>query len=176
MNPLWNNIFHKKLEEESIAYFLGSVPIFSDLGKRSRIHLESLMHLRTYKAGEVIFEAGDPGSGMYVIRSGAVQIFNRSINNGEIELARLGQKGFFGETTLAAPSKRTASARTLEPTVLIGLFRADINELGKRNPAIAYKIMLSLSRVISERLHFADLSMSELRKQHPELFTGESAS
>ena len=177
MNPLWNNIFHKKLEEESIAYFLGSVPIFSDLGKRSRMHLESLMHLRTYKAGEIIFETGDPGSGMYVIRSGAVQIFNRSFNNnGEIELARLGQKGFFGETTLAAPSKRTASARALEPTVLIGLFRADINELAKRSPAIAYKIMLSLSRVISERLHFADLTLSELRKQHPELFTGESSS
>ena len=114
---------------------------------------------------------------MYVIRSGAVQIFNRSLNNnGEIELVRLGQKGFFGETTLAAPSKRTASARALEPTVLIGLFRADINELAKRSPAIAYKIMLSLSRAISERLHFADLTLSELRKRHPELFTGESSS
>ena len=175
MNPLWNNIFHKKLEEESIAYFLGSVPIFSDLGKRSRIHLESLMHLRTYKADEVIFEAGDPGSGMYVIRSGAVQIFNRSNKNGDIELARLGQKGFFGETTLAAPSKRSASARTLEPTVLIGLFRADINELAKSNPAVAYKIMLSLSRVIGERLHFADRKLTDLRQKQPELFTGESS-
>ena len=175
MNPLWNNIFHKKLEEESIAYFLGSVPIFSDLGKRGRMQLESLMHLLTYKADEVIFEAGDPGSGMYVIRSGAVQIFNRSNKNGDIELARLGQKGFFGETTLAAPSKRTASARALEPTVLIGLFRADINELAKRNPAIAYKIMLSLSRAISERLHFADRKLTELHQQHPEIFTGESS-
>ena len=175
MNPLWNNIFHKKLEEESIAYFLGSVPIFSDLGKRSRMQLESLIHLRTYKADEVIFEAGDPGSGMYVIRSGAVQIFNRSTNNGEIELARLGQKGFFGETTLAAPSKRTASARALEPTILIGLFRADITELAKRNPAIAYNIMLSLSRVISERLHFADQTLADLRQKNPEIFTGGSA-
>ena len=174
MNPLWNNIFHKKLEEESIAYFLGSVPIFSDLGKRSRIQLESLMHLRTYKADELIFTDGDPGSGMYVIRSGSVQIFNRSAKNGDIELARLGKKGFFGETTLAAPSKRTASARALEPTVLIGLFRADINELAKRNPSIAYKIMLSLSRAISERLHFADQKFNDLRQQHPEYFTGES--
>jgi CRP/FNR family cyclic AMP-dependent transcriptional regulator len=175
VNPLWNNIFHKKLEEESIAYFLGSVSIFSDLGKRGRLQLESLMHLRTYKADEIIFETGDPGSGMYVIRSGAVQIFNRSAKNGDIELARLGQKGFFGETTLAAPSKRTASARALEPTVLIGLFRADINELAKRNPSIAYKILLSLSRVVSERLHFADRSLTNLRQQHPELFTGESS-
>lgn len=175
MNPLWSNIFHKKLEEESIAYFLGSVPIFSDLGKRNRIQLESLVHLRTYKANEIIFEAGDPGSGMYVIRSGAVQIFNRSINNGDIEVARLGLKDFFGETTLAAPSKRTASARALEPTVLIGLFRADIMELAKKNPVVAYKITLNLSRIISERLHLADQSMTELRQQHPEFFTTESS-
>lgn len=173
MNPLWSNIFHKKLEEESIAYFLGSVPIFSDLGKRSRIHLESLVHLRTYKANEIIFEAGDPGSGMYVIRSGAVSIFNRSVKNGEIEVAHLGQKEFFGETTLAAPAKRTASARALEPTVLIGLFRADLMELAKKNPTVAYKIMLSLGRVISERLHLADQSLTELRLAHPDLFAEE---
>lgn len=176
MNPLWSNIFHKKLEEESIAYFLGSVSIFSDLGKRSRLQLESLMHLRTYKKGEVIFEAGDPGSGMYVIRNGAVQIFNRADENGEIELAHLGQKDFFGETTLAAPSKRTASARASEPTVLIGLFRADINELAKRNPAVAYKILLSLSRVIGERLHCSDKTLNSLRLQHPDLFSAESTS
>ena len=176
MNPLWSNIFHKKLEEESIAYFLGSVPIFSDLGKRSRIHLESLVHLRTYRANEVIFEAGDPGSGMYIIRSGLVQIFNRTAKDGELEVTRLAQRDFFGETTLAAPSKRTASARALEPTVLIGLFRADLMELAKKNPAVTYKIMLSLSKVISERLHFADQKLAELRQQHPELFTGEQIS
>jgi CRP-like cAMP-binding protein len=119
---------------------------------------------------------GDPGSGMYVIRSGAVQIFNRSANNGEIELASLGQKDFFGETTLAAPSKRTASARASEPTVLIGLFRADINELAKINPAVAYKIMLSLSRVIGERLHFSDQALYDLRMQHPDIFSAESTS
>ncbi len=175
MNPLWINIFHKKLEEESIAYFLGSVSIFADLDKRSRIQLESLMHLRTYSAGEVIFEAGDPGSGMYIIRSGTVQIYNRSVKNREIILAQLGLKEFFGETTLAAPSKRTASARASEPTVLIGLFRADINELAKRNPSVAYKIILSLSRVVSERLHVSDQLMNDLRLKHPDLFTTESS-
>lgn len=174
MNPLWKNIFYKKIEDRSIAYFLGSVSIFSDLDNRSRMQLESLMHLRTYNAGEVIFETGDPGSGMYVIRSGAVKIFNRTPKNGEIELAHLGVKEFFGETTLASPSKRTASARASEPTILIGLFRADINELAQRNPAVAYKIMLSLSRVIGERLHFSDQIMNELRQKHPDLFTPEA--
>jgi len=173
VNPLWKNIFHKKLEDQSIAYFLGSVSIFSDLDNRSRIQLESLMHLRTYKAGEVIFEAGDPGSGMYVIRSGVVKIFTRSAKSREIELAHLGVKEFFGETTLASPSKRTASARALEPTILIGLFRADINELAKRNPTVAYKIILSLSRVIGERLHFSDQILTELRQNHPDLLTPE---
>jgi CRP-like cAMP-binding protein len=175
VNPLWSNIFHKKLEEESIAYFLGSVSIFADLDKRSRFQLESLIHLRSYNAGEVIFETGDPGSGMYVIRSGAVQIFTRS-NNAEVILASLGQKEFFGETTLASPSKRTASARATEPTVLIGLFRADINELAKRNPAVAYKITLSLSRVIGERLHFYDQTMRDLHLRHPDIFKPESIS
>ena len=98
MNILWGNIFRKKLEEESLAYFLGAVPLFAELGKRSRIQLESLVHVRAYRTGETIFEAGAPGSGMYVIRSGSVQVFDRQQGD-ELEIARLGAKECFGVIT-----------------------------------------------------------------------------
>jgi len=169
VNILWGNIFRKKLEEESLAFFLGAVPLFAELGKRSRIQLESLVHVRTYKSGETIFEAGDPGSGMYVIRSGGVQIFDRQ-QGGEQEIARLGTKEFFGESTLVMPAKRTASARALEPTVLIGLFRADITDLAKRRPGAAYRILLCIAKAVGERLHFADQELNRLRQSCPACF------
>jgi CRP-like cAMP-binding protein len=170
VNILWGNIFRKKLEEESLAFFLGAVPVFAELGKRSRIQLETLVHVRTYKANETIFETGDPGSGMYVIRSGAVQVFERSPAGTEREVARLGPKDFFGESTLVVPAKRTASARTLEPTVLVGLFRADITDLAKRRPGAAYRILLCIAKIVSERLHVADYELLRLRQKHPEYF------
>jgi len=170
VNILWGNIFRKKLEEESLAYFLGAVPLFAELGKRSRIQLESLVHVRAYRTGETIFEAGAPGSGMYVIRSGSVQIFDRQAEGGEREIARLGAKECFGESTLVVPAQRTASARALEPTVLIGLFRADITDLAKRRPGAAYRILLCIAKAVSERLHFADQELTRLRQSCPTCF------
>ena len=173
MNPLWSNFFRSKIEEESLAYFLGTVPIFADLGKRERIQLESLVHIRTYKQNETVFEEGDPGSGMYIIRSGRIQVFSRR-DDDEYEIARLGSGDFFGETTLTAPANRTASVRTLEPTQLLGLFRADLLELTKKQPAIACKILMGVTRIISERLQVAGNDLMQLRTEHPNLFSDES--
>lgn len=165
MDPLWTNIFRKKLDEESLAYFLKHLPIFSELSPRTLQIVESAVHVRSYQAGETIFEAGDPGSGMYMIRSGTVKIFIQDQNDTEDELAILVPGDFFGETTLTAPAPRSASARTLEATELVGLFRADILELAGKYPVVSSGILLGLTRVVSERLQAASLEIRRLQKQ-----------
>lgn len=163
MNPLWSNIFRKKSDEDSLAYFLKSVPLFSELKGRDFHYLESLVHIRHYDSKEIVFEEGDPGSGMYVIRSGGVKIFTRAEGREE-ELAVLSAGDFFGETTLTAPASRAASARTLEPTELVGLFRADLLELAQKHPATANRILLGVTRIVSERLQAAGQEIRRLRQ------------
>jgi CRP-like cAMP-binding protein len=164
MDPLWSNIFRKKLDEDSLAYFLKHLTIFSELSPRALAILEDIVHVRNYKANETVFEEGDPGSGMYMIRNGTVKIFARDRNDVEDELACLSQGDFFGETTLTAPAPRSASARTLESTELVGLFRADILELAEKHPSISSSIFLGLTRVVSERLQAASLEIRRLQK------------
>jgi CRP-like cAMP-binding protein len=164
VNPLWSNIFRKKTEDESLAYFLGTVPFFTDLKVRDLAFLESLVHIRRYDSHEIVFEEGDPGSGMYIVRSGRVRIFTRNADGREEELALLGSGDFFGETTLTAPAKRTASARTLDNTELIGLFRADLLKTAQKNPKIANKILLGLTRIVSERLQAAGQEIRYLKE------------
>lgn len=171
MDPLWINIFRKKLDDESLAYFLKHLPIFSELSPRALSTLENLVHVRNYEAHETIFEEGDPGSGMYMIRSGSVKIYACDQSGAEVELAHLIPGDFFGETTLTAPAPRSASARTMETTELVGLFRADILELAERKPSISSGILLGLTRVVSERLQAASQEIRRLRIQ-----AGESVS
>ncbi len=161
MNPLWSNIFRR--EEESLAWFLGTVPVFAELKGRELGYLESLVHIRRYAAGEVVFEEGDPGSGMYVIRSGGVRIFLREAGGRETDLALLGPGDFFGETTLTAPAARTASVRTLESTELVGLFRADLLETAQKHPMVACKVLMGVTRIISERLQAAGQEIRRLK-------------
>jgi CRP/FNR family cyclic AMP-dependent transcriptional regulator len=155
VNPLWGNIFRRKAEEESLAGFLGTVQVFSELKGRELNFLETLVHVRRYSPQETVFEEGDPGSGIYVIRTGRVRIFSRNPEGPDEDLAILGPGDFFGETTLSAPTTRSASARAVETSELIGLFRADLLETIQKHPAIASKLLMGLTRVVSERLQAA---------------------
>ena len=152
MHPLWSNIFRKNPAEESLAAFLGTVPVFCEASKKDLVLLETLVHVRHYRPQEIIFEEGDPGSGMFIIRTGKVLIFDRKPDRGEDELALLGPGDFFGETTLTAAVPRIASARTLETTELISFFRSDLQEIAQKKPMSANRILLGLAKVVSERL------------------------
>jgi CRP-like cAMP-binding protein len=174
MDPLWSNIFRKKLDEESLAYFLQHLPIFSGLSPRALSVLEGIVHVRNYKPHETVFEEGDPGSGMYMIRSGSVTVYVKDQEGAENELAKLGPGDFFGETTLTAPIPRSASVKALETTELVGLFRADITELSEKYPAISCSILLGLTRAVSERLQAASIEIRRLQEQFGEAIATET--
>lgn len=165
MNPFWSNIFRSSGHKLTLTYFLSTMPMFKKLDERELEFLENIVHVRNYEADETIFSEGDIGSGMYSIRSGQVQIFNRDEQGHETEQALLEAGDFFGEIALTASRPRCASARTTEPTVLIGLFRSDMLEAVRRHPAPSAKIMLGLNRVISDRLLQCNVQLEQLKKQ-----------
>lgn len=165
MDLLWNNIFRKKHDEDSLAYFLSNMPMFAELNGRELNLLEKMVHVRSYRATELVFEEGDPGTGMYMIRSGAVSIYANNPQGTQDELAALGPGDFFGETTLTAPAPRSASARTTESSELVGLFRADLLEMVERQPTLTSRVLIGLTRIVSERLQTASLEIRNLKKR-----------
>ncbi len=66
---------------------------------------------------------------------------------------------------MTASRPRCASAQATEPTVLIGLFRSDVEEAMRRHPAITARILFGLNRVISDRLLQCSLQLQELNKR-----------
>jgi len=165
VNPFWSNIFRSSGYEETLAYFLGTVPVFSKLNKRELSFLETIVYVRNYQADEIIFAEGDIGSGMYAVRTGQVKIYTHDEHGNEIEQAVLETGDFFGEVALTASRPRIASARTTETTVLVGLFRADMLDVVRKHPSIAAKILLGLTRIISDRLHQSHLLLHEALRQ-----------
>jgi CRP-like cAMP-binding protein len=64
---------------------------------------------RTYQAGEVIFEQGDPGESLYVVREGSV-----GLTDGDRLVETVTAPGLFGEMALIEDEPRalTAAAST----------------------------------------------------------------
>ncbi len=160
-NIFWSNIF-KKTEDNSLRFILEHSLLFRDLKPRELALIEKLVYPRYYRAGEVIFERGDRGAGMYIIGYGSVKIYLETEGQ-EIELAVLEKHDFFGEVALVGELPRTASARALENTEVIGFFRPELLELISRAPTIGAKILFRLAEVIGTRLNRANEEITTLK-------------
>ena len=69
---------------------------------------------RHFENGEVIFREGDPGTEMYVVFEGKVEIY-RDSDGSHTQLATLGPDSFFGEMALFDDRPRSASAKAVGP-------------------------------------------------------------
>lgn len=99
---------------------------------------------REYAPGTVLFKETDVGDRMYVIRSGRVKIY-REHGGKELVLAFLGAGEFLGEMALLEGLPRSASAKVVEPSVLIEVDSATFEEMIRRNIEIAVRIMRRLA-------------------------------
>ncbi|MCI4352647.1 MAG: cyclic nucleotide-binding domain-containing protein [Thermoplasmata archaeon] len=82
---------------------LGSVPLFSGLGKSQLRTMVTSAKERTYRAGETIVKQGEKGIGFYLILDGQARV-----EKAGQQVAVLGPGQFFGEMALLDQQPRTA--------------------------------------------------------------------
>jgi CRP/FNR family cyclic AMP-dependent transcriptional regulator len=136
---------------------LKNVILFKDLSAHELALVEEMLHERRYLAGEVIFDEGEEGQGLFVVLSGRVKIARKEAGNAT--LLEFGPGSFFGEVALLDQSVRTAQARALEDTLIVVLFRAEFYSLLETHSRIASRISFQLARILATRLRQAVLLM-----------------
>ena len=128
-----------------------------------------------YKAGEKIFQQGDVGTEMYIVRTGSVQIIREFAGKKE-KLSLLEKGDFFGEMAVLEGSPRTNSASAAEETELVRIHSAIFDRMIRRNTKIAVRMILKLSRRVEDanaRLQDVLQKVSEPHKE-PEIVPGSN--
>jgi CRP-like cAMP-binding protein len=95
-----------------------------------------------YEAGDVIFEQGDVGDCMFVVRSGQVEV----VRDGQ-RIALLGEGQYFGEAALLSGEPRSAAVRAVQASNLLSISKADFKKLLGTFPELSGEI----SRVMQAR-------------------------
>jgi signal transduction histidine kinase len=101
---------------------------------------------RTYRAGEVIFHAGAPGDGFYVVQTGRVQLTAVVGDNQPRVLATFGPGDFFGEMAVLDDAPRSATAVAEVDTVALFLGREALLRLLDARPRLALDLIREFSR------------------------------
>jgi CRP-like cAMP-binding protein len=138
---------------------LEGVPLFSEVPLHHLRELARYARTETFAAGEVIVRMGDPGSTMYVVRTGRVSVVREQATGGEVALATLGPGEFFGELSIFDGEKRSATVVATEDTSTVTLGRFDLVRVVSGNPQIGLSLLKSLSarlRAADDRLAGAD--------------------
>ncbi len=149
-------MLEKPLELREIDVFLGRK-------ETTLAALELCMDKRSYKAGEKIFAQGDAGDEMFLIRRGAVRIVLSLSEKQGHHLATFGRGDFFGEMAFLDPAPRSADAQAFTDTDLFVLSRKRFDTLAEEHKKLAMGLVLSVARVLSIRLRYAN---AELRALH----------
>ena len=147
----------------NLADFLKSVQLFEGVGAADLRRLARLVHERTYRDGEYMFEQGKPCSAMFVIRAGAVELVRRSQNE-EVLLATLEPPASLAESELlAANAVHWCSARAQGAVSVVAFGRSDVEALSHNFPLLANKLLAKLAQITALRLQ---MLVEELTSEH----------
>jgi voltage-gated potassium channel len=120
---------------------LREVPLFSHLHDHTLARIGELSTEVEVPAGWVLIEVGQPGSGMFVIEEGTVEVQVADGRHWEY-----GPGEFFGELALLTDHPRNARVRAKTAVRCLAISRRDFQELLKEEPEIAVAMLPKLAQ------------------------------
>lgn len=129
---------------------LQRLSLFTNLSHRELKIVQGILHEREYLAGEVIFDEGEEGNALYIVRSGRVLICRQA--HPELAIAEHEAGSFFGELALLDAAPRSAQARAIVPSRVAVLFGSDFLGLLETEARLANHILVPLARHLGHRL------------------------
>ena len=100
--------------------------------------------------GDRIVRQGEPGDAVFVLLSGLAEVTLDESPN--YHVAILGAGDTFGEISFLISKPRTANVVAKAPCEMIVLSGESLNRFIAKEPAVAAKVLLNLSRTLAERL------------------------
>jgi len=149
---------------EKIITFLLEAPMFGDLDPSELSQIVHIMQVQRLRAGQVIFEEGDPGDAWYVLYEGHVEVYKDTVD-GEQVIATLEPRACFGEMAILDGSPRSAAVRARGRATAFRFPRQAFNELLQQDNLVAYKLVYQMALVLVRRQRGTNVRLVGLLKE-----------
>ncbi len=142
---------------------LKTIPLFSGL---SHEHLEKIAAIAStlkFSKGQMIFNEGDKGDGLYMVEKGKIKVFKLSFEGKEQILHIYGPGNTFGEVPVFEGKNFPASSMALEKSFVIFLPRDKFVKVITETPGLGMNLLADLSRRLREfTIQIENLSLKEV--------------
>lgn len=106
--------------------------------------------------GERVFEEGDEGDEVFVVRFGRVRISKAISLDSQRTLAVVGPGGIFGELAMVDAGPRSAAATAVEPSEVLAIGRASFQQLVSERSELGTKMLGRFAATLAERLRLTN--------------------
>ena len=125
--------------------FLTNINMFEQLNEDDRLALAEVVDELNVPAGRTLFQAGDPGDSLFIIKSGQIELYIKDTVGQKIVLTTATSGDMFGELAMLDSGPRTATALALTDSEVLILDRGDLILLFQRKPEAALHMLAALS-------------------------------
>lgn len=135
--------------------FLSTLSLFADLDKEQLEQISIRIQRRTFAPGVTLFHQDMPGTMMYMIETGNVRVISIGRTGQELTLNVLGPGEIFGELSILDGQQRSATALTLDHTVVWLVSQSDLKEFMVNYPSVnqaMIQILVNRVRATARRL------------------------
>jgi hypothetical protein len=158
---LMDRMFNDQKTGVAIINLLRALPIFNGLGDGELRKISRLFTQKLYRAGERIFNKGDVGEEAYIVMRGQIDI---CLEEKQDPIARVSNGKIFGELAFLDGAPRNALAVASQPSILLVVRRAAMNDLIEREPHLGMLVMRNIAIDLSTKLRQANLSIAAQKK------------
>jgi HD-GYP domain-containing protein (c-di-GMP phosphodiesterase class II) len=151
----------------TIVERLKELSFFSDIPEHDLGQIAGIMVEKSYRKGAVIIEERTEAERFFIIYRGKIEITKKFEGDEEFVLSVQSDGDFFGEMALLDEQPRSATARAIEPTIVLETSRKNFETLLYKAPMLAYRIMRELSSRLRET---GALLVSHLQQRNRQLY------
>jgi len=168
---LWQSGPFSSENGQNLPKFLRKVSVFKNFTDTELYILSKYLNERIFSKSEEIFCQGDIGIGFYLIYQGQVKILIYDEIGEHTEVATdyelsLEKYDLFGELALLQENSiRNATAVAKSDTILLGVFKPDLDDMILEQPIIAAKLLQAISMIVANRLFHLTQEIIQLKSK-----------
>jgi CRP/FNR family transcriptional regulator, cyclic AMP receptor protein len=136
---------------------LRDIGLFGGLSDESLERLASQLPEVRVEPGRLVVSEGDLSTEMFVVIGGELEVVKKAADGSTVRVALLGPGDWFGEMAIIDVQPRSASVRSLAPSLLLSMSADQVDRLLYRVALRDYTLLvMNIARELSRRLRVAD--------------------
>jgi CRP/FNR family cyclic AMP-dependent transcriptional regulator len=136
---------------------LSRVDLFAELLPDELGRISAAAQNRDLRRGDVLFAEGDEPDELFVVVSGRIALANKSVDGRESVVALVEAGDVFGEMPLFDGLGRSTEARALEPSEVIAIPYAPVQEVYESRPTLLWSVVA----LFSGRIRSMDAALAD---------------